>query len=83
MQYFAMTVEEKNELCKKGYKCLGMHRVFVDKVFTGQVKWEFTLPDPVVEITPTLPVKIVPAVEKIVEVKPKKVGRPKGSKGAK
>jgi hypothetical protein len=46
MQYFAKTVEEKNELCKKGLKCKGMHRVFDGGKPTGAVKWEFDVAEP-------------------------------------
>jgi len=79
-----MTVEEKNELCKKGNKCLGCHRIFVDKVPTGAVKWEFELPDKVEEKPE--PIKEIPKEKEVSIILPikKRPGRPpKGSKGAK
>jgi hypothetical protein len=81
MQYFAMTTEEKNELCKKGLKCLGCHRIFIDKIPTGAVKWEFDMPDEPIkeEIKDTvIPPNEIAGKQEVLEEKepPKKRGNP-------
>jgi hypothetical protein len=88
MIYFAMNVEEKKELEKKGFVCKGSHRIFVDKIFTGKFKWEFDVPgdpisnakaDPEVKIKGGEPVPTLPEVE---ELAPKAKAEPENkSKG--
>lgn len=78
MQYFAMSVEEKNEIETTGTKCISMHRVFDGKVFTGKYKWEFDMPEPVKEQVIVEPKIVVTETKPIEEnkVEPKRRGNP-------